>query len=590
MPVVKNFDFDKHTAPPPKAPAAPIERVTMMEGRDSAFDRPEPIDEGVHAGVGLYVWLFIIAGVVLRLMLAALGPATDPTLIVTDRVAYQQALAETMVDHHTFGRPLIEADVVTPTFDTPHTLDEAALRVEQLRRVRGETAGVYTEGIKPESAAMPGIPALLAAFTLTGLPLNVLVLVQCVIGGLLAWPAFIAVGGIVKARAPAALAAALVALHPAMVTASLTLDGTLWVATAVILALLAITPLINDSALRAAGGGFALGLASLIQPWTLFAAPVIVMWRVLFKRNASSFALAGFFLAASAAPPAAWMYRNAGFDAGWVLTTDARVDRAFGVPAAMKVHDPGSDLRNDRPAAIASLWDEFTTQAKEAGKQGETTTQTLRSFALSQAFGEPVQAARYLSVRARTLLLDHSAESLLPAMGLTYESSGYLAGLIGEATNTAEPDPVARWITEAWIGLNLVVLAAAVMGVVVCAVRRNVAVVLLVLGVGAAWLVFAPSWIGEEARLPIFVIQAVAITALWMPAPPKKVKAPKHKVGDFDFAVPEAGFVIGPRGAAEGPDMTLAGMHSETKPKAQPDLTPVSSSDDDDDLPRGRPI
>ena len=129
------------------------------------------------------------------------------------------------------------------------------------------------------------------------------------------------------------------------------------------------------------------------------------------------------------------------------------------------------------------------------------------------------------------------------------------------------------------------------MGVVVCAVRRNFAVVLLVLGVGVAWLVFTPSWIGEEARLPIFVIQAVAITALWMPAPPKKAKAPKHKVGDFDFAVPEAGFVIGPRGSAEGPDMTLAGMHSEKKAsvKTSPSLTPMSSSDDDD-VPLGRPI
>ncbi len=574
MPVVKNFDFN--AAPPPQAPDASsvvIERVTTMDNRRNAFDHHgDQGHEPLHGGVGLYVWLFVIAGVLARLMLAALGPGTDPTLVMTPDVTHHLALADTLIDHHAFGLPLTDADVVTPTLNPAFTLEQAGHNFEQLRRIQGETGGVFPQGIKPQASTLPGVPAILAALTLAGIPLNALILAQCVIGGLLAWPAFIAVGGAIKRRAPAMLAAALLALHPAMITAALTPDGTLWVTVALVLGLLTLTQTFTSSALRAAAGGMLVGLAALIQPWVFFAAPAFALFRILQKRSAASWGMAAAFVLVAAMPPAAWMYRNHMIGVGIVMTTDARIDRALGIPANLATQDADGPHHRDRPAAIAALWDAFAQQAEQE-KETATTTATLARFARSHWFTQPAATLRYAAARAKTLAFDHSAETLLPSMGLTYQPAGTLAGLIGEATTPDTPDPVARWITEVWIALNLALAAAAVVGLVVSIVRRNFAIVALVLGVSVMWLVFTPSTLGEAARLPLIIVQAVAITAMWMPAAPKRIKAPKQKAGDFAAIVPDAGFTIGPRDRVAGSAPPLSTDTANT-PDAQTADTP----------------
>ncbi len=575
MPVVKNLDLEATTEQ-----TESVARVTMPGLSKTTFDKgTEPLDEP-GSGTGLYLVVIVLAAIALRVFLAMLGPGMEPDLALDAAAQHHQQLGEALVDHQRFALPV---DELSATFQAraegpPHTVAEAAARFNRLQEQRGEVDAVFADGLRPETRALPGMPTLMSLFALTGLPLTILILAQCVVGGLLAWPAYLVVSGMLKQRTAALLVAVLVAAHPGMIAAALTLDGTIWVCTLVVLALVPIAQTWFTSGIGLCGGGLALGLASLFQPWVVLIAPFVAAWRAWRERSLGTAGWCAVLVVAAAVPPGAWAFRNYQLGRGLTLTTDARVDLAFGIPAEIAATDSAGEFLHDRPAAVAAAWTDFTQALAES--DDAHAAPVLYAFARDRTLGDPIGYLRYQTRHARNLTLDHSAELILPRMGIPYETSGVLAGLIGQSTSVEARDPVARWITEVWIGLNLALLAGMVVGVTFGLVRRQFAIVATVIGVGVVWLVFTPSWAGETSRLPLLLIQGLTIGIAAMPAAPKKPK--KAKIGDFDAVVPDAGFTIGPR--SDG--------HDPLQPAATGPGGPSFgfSGSDDDEPTGGRPI
>ncbi|MEM8782309.1 MAG: hypothetical protein AAGE65_05565 [Planctomycetota bacterium] len=592
MPVVKHHEFtNKPTAA--ATPGSDIEPVSpdhtldprghgrLLQPMAGALDKANAASDGPApgGGVGLYLCLLVGAAVVLRLLLASLGPAAQPELALVDSVEHHLALGEAIIDGQGFALPpehpaAPAAAVATLDFDklAPGDLTEAHHALETLRRLRGETAASPAGEPIPETRVLPGMPAVLGVYALLGLSLSWLVLFQCLVGGLLVYPAYVAARNLTQLPTASLAAAVVVALHPGLITASLTLDGTLWVAVLVVLGAAAISWLFSDRPWLPALGALGIGAAALIQPWAWLAAPALAWWRLSKQRDLAGAGLAALVLIVASAAPAAWMFRNHHVGAGVVLSTDARIDRAFGVPAHIAALNPRGEFRNDRPAGIADGWDRFVQRLEEGSsetrpqlvnpfgpgraaappptpEQATDTLAALRAHTLAGWLDAPAGFARYALRHAGQVMLAPSTDALLPHLGVPYERAGYLTNLIGRGAPYGSTDPITRWTTEAWIGLNAALLAAAGLGLLFVAVRRQWGLLGLLAIAAGGLLLLTPTDAGESARLPMLVLQGVAIAAIVIPPAPRRVRPrkPKAKVGDFTAAAPEGGFTIGLR-------------------------------------------
>ncbi|MEM1445028.1 MAG: hypothetical protein AAGF84_03165 [Planctomycetota bacterium] len=593
VPVVKHHEFtNKPTASTKDTAHGAIEALSedhrldpqghgrLLQPINGAMDKADQRPEGgtFGGGVGLYLGLIVGAAIVLRILLASLGPAAQPELAMLDSVEYQLALGEAIIDGQGFALPAEHpaapaAAVATLDFDklAPGDLTEAHHALETLRGLRGETTAPLAGQPIPETKVLPGMPAVLGAYALTGLPLSWLVLLQCVLGGVMVIPAYAAARNLTNLPFASLVVALLVALHPGLITASLTLDGTVWAALLVVLGAASISWLYSDRPWLPTLGGLGIGGAALIQPWAWLAAPALVWWRLTKQRDLAGVGIAVFVLLGATVAPAAWVYRNQHIGAGTVLSSESRIDRAFGVPAHIAAHDPEGEFRNDRPAAIAAGWDAFVQRLDPQSQEGkpqllnpfgtgrptappptfEATADTLtalRGHTLDAWVQDPAGFARYALHRTSQLMLAPSTDALLPHLGVPYERAGYLTNLIGRGAPYESADPITRWTTEVWIGLNALLFGAAGLGVLFVALRRQWGLLGLLLLVAGGLLLLTPTQAGEASRIPLLFVQGVAIAAIVIPPAPRRVKPKKKaKVGDFTAAAPDGGFTIGLR-------------------------------------------
>ena len=200
-----------------------------------------------------YLGLIIAIAVVLRLLVVLVGPMGNVERAYTETTAVKLDLAHQLVEHGTFGL----------TQQPPSSLQA---RLDTLRAERGSLPLPDAHGLYPEAYRAPGYPFVLAVMAYTGLPLTVLLLAQCVLGGVAVGLTYTLAKAMARSKGAAMAAATLVALHPGLIVAAAVLDP-LTIVGALVLAGLTATATLGRCGLRGMlGGGGRPGAVGPVRP------------------------------------------------------------------------------------------------------------------------------------------------------------------------------------------------------------------------------------------------------------------------------------------------------------------------------------
>ena len=133
--------------------------------------QPASTNSAVDEQASIY-WLVAIVAVamMLRLGLYMFGPAQDIERAYSPDTPRYLELADNLATYGSFGL----------ASEHPGTIYEPLLT---LRAKRGELEPPDVYGLRPELMRTPGYPAFLAILSKGGAPLNVTLLVQCVLSG-----------------------------------------------------------------------------------------------------------------------------------------------------------------------------------------------------------------------------------------------------------------------------------------------------------------------------------------------------------------------------------------------------------------------
>ncbi len=479
--------------------------------------RPAPAAANPDDKESYVLYLSLIFGIalLLRLLIVFMGPVFGIEQAYTADSPTQLTLAENLAEHQTFGL------AAQPDGTVPAALD-------QLRASRGELTQFPETGLTPEVYRSPGYPAVLAVFHLTGLPLTLLLILQCFIGAA-AVPLVYKLGlGVIGRKAPATLAAALVALHPAMLIAPAGLTGDVIVIALVLAACGAVANAHRRDVRSAALGGLAAGTAALFAPLYLWLAPILGVWMILTERRARSLGLAAVLLLAAALPVGGWGYRNAGHGPEVALSAQPAVDRYFGTVAAA-MHPAAGPFA---PATNTKLFNQLATQTQSPAHVNVSTLTLLDQSGRQWLLAHPAEHARTVIGRtAQHLALDHSLDDAYRRLAIDYAPAGHAATLLGEPVASATPaEAVTEWVINAWVGLNALLVAGMAVGAAMMLWHRRIAgLLLLVAGCGLV-LFFSTAGASESMRLPVLGLQALLVTAALAPAPARVPKLKKRKL------------------------------------------------------------
>ncbi|MEM8737555.1 MAG: hypothetical protein AAGG38_03620 [Planctomycetota bacterium] len=460
----------------------------------------------------LYLALIFGIALVLRLLVVMMGPGFAIDQAYTATTEHQIALAENLAEHQAFG---VESQPA----------GSLAADLDQLRADRGEQTSVGDTGLTPEVYQAPGYPAVLSLFTLTGLPLVWLLVIQCVLGALCV-PLVYRVGlGVIGRKMPSTLAAVVVALHPAMIFAPAALGADVIVAILVLAGLFGIAQADKRGFRSVLGGGIALGGAALFAPMTAWLAPVAAVWLVLTQRRLPALGLAVVLMFGAALPMGGWAYRNIQHGAGPILTAQPAMDQVFGTLAAIRNPAAGPYTASTRE----KLWPSFVSYSRQEAVRDQPTLVLLGRYGREQLSLDRGEHLRLLGESAKVFALDHSLDEAYARLGIDYIPAGYAAQVLGEdlAANTPE-EPVTEWIINSWVGLNAVTVAAMAVGAVLMLWRRRAAGLLLLVGVCGVFVYASTAGPSESLRLPIIGLQALMVTAILAPGP-LRVKKPKAR-------------------------------------------------------------
>jgi len=411
-------------------------------------------------------------------------------------------------------RPTTEAGALAGT------LPGAREQLIELRRSAGQLeapVGGVADGLQPEVWHLPGYSVLLGLIDAVGGPTTWLLVLQCALAAL----ASVLVFGIMKQTldkyTPALIAAALVALHPALVISPLSLsDDALFI----VLLLTGAWGASKRTTPMAVLAGAAISCAVLVRPISIFVGPALALWMVLGDRKANTLGLAMTVLVMSLAGPAMWIGRNIMIDFGPRLS------------AAGVVHAAQTATRVDARATGAEAPDIDRLPGVLVSGQGDLMAAMNRStfHSLRQ---NPVELGQVMSLSAWHLLTDHRVEDLYRVMGLTYRPGG-----VADAFATGEvimPPPAAEdkavgYLSLGWMIFNGVLMLGALLGLATMTARRQGSLLLLVFA-GLAYVSFHASGAGVAAWQPVaLVFAAMACGALFARAPrPLKLKKKEKK-------------------------------------------------------------
>ncbi len=463
----------------------------------------------------LYIGLILGIALVLRVLVVLMGPMFDLDNAYTAMTPQDAQLAENFAADGVFGLEAQPAQTLTA-------------ELEALRAQRGDLATIEGTTLHPEFYASPGYPAVLWVMNLTGLSWVWLLMIQCVIGAACV-PVVYRVGlALIGRKMPSALAAAAVALHPALILSPATLAADAIVVLLVLLGLFGVAHAEQRGFRSAIGGGLALGSAALFTPMLAWLSPLLAAWMIISERRIKAVGLAVVLMAGTALPVGAWMMHNDDMGYGPTLSARPAMDRLFGTLAAAQ--DPALGPYNlDSNREKMEAFKQYATAPEHAQTH---TLVLLDHFGKDQLSGQfTATLGRAVQATALKFALDHSLDQAYARLGIEYTPAGYAAQLMGEDVASATtPDAATEWVVNAWVALNAAMVAGMTLGATLMLWRRRWAGLMLMVIVMGFFLILATSGPSETLRLPLIGLQALMITAIFAPGPLRVKKPKKAKI------------------------------------------------------------
>jgi hypothetical protein len=443
-----------------------------------------------------------------RAALLFYGPWSQPgRALQPDSVRYFQ-LAENLRRFHTFGLS-----------------QEEGLGHENLAALRagnGTLPAADANGLRPESFRTPGYPLFIAFIQECGGGIRAILIVQCLLGSLLACMVASVARRLGLSIRGTVLAGMIWALHPGLIVFDcVVLTESLF--NAVAITALAFAERSRSPFGTMASGGL-LGLATLVRPLGLFYLPaaLALAWPGLRWRWLAIPSL----IVAAGLPPWLWAMRNDAVGEGFRVTTVPEVNLLFYTTAYSISEERGEDWLQSWPDRV----NELTLQLKTRLKPGEDVPKAARGLALEQLAARPKTLAKVEAKSLVKLAVDHSMGIAADLLGLSYQPTGLFSRLVlGEPTGDGNDGEAARQgtgksakvmfgVALAWTGLNLVLTLAALLGMI-AAVRRHSWRLLFGCGLTLLLFAIATGSVGlERFRLPMMLLILVLTGSLANPS------------------------------------------------------------------------
>lgn len=490
----------------PSAELAPTgalgETGTSYVTSPKVLELEEP-DTAKRVALG-WLGLIVAAGLVLRLLLFALGPAAGAERAMTDDSGLRAHLAGNLLTEQTFG------------YDAADTaLTGGGLRADtiELRSSVGQLEATVN-GLQPEVFELPGYAIALGLVDAAGGPTAWLLILQCVLAAASAALVYGIIYNLLGKHGPGLVAAAIVAIHPALIIAPLSLTDDVLFSALLLVGLYGASRRTTPMAII---GGLALSAAVLVRPISIFVGPAIALWMVLGDRKASTLGCAVTVAAMSVAGPAMWMARN--HMNGFGLRTSSAPAAALAQTAAqVSAEAAGIDApaRDTLPSSVLT---------------GGDVLSSLSSGSRQAILDHPEAFGIVMSRTALHLLTDHRVDALYGAMGLSYEGGGAADAFRTGEVIVPPPSPETRaigGISAGWLAINALLVLGAVLGMATMAGRRQGALLLLV-AAGLAYFTFLATGFGPAAWQPVALVFAAMACGAVFARSPKRFKEPKVK-------------------------------------------------------------
>ncbi len=474
-----------------------------LDGHSDLESHRNEVDQQLSAAWWLALLLLTALG--LRLLVFALGPASDTSLAQHPDSARYEMLAANLIADHAFALDTTDAQGPIAT-------------VNLLRAKAGELEPPLLSGKQPEIYLTPGYPAFLAAFQSIGLPAGAVLVAQCLLGALCVLLTYKLVFTLLKSTPAGLLAAGIVAIHPGMVTMSnVLLPQMLWL-TLMLGGLWLIVSSEKQPTASMAIGGLLLGAAALVQPCALVLLVLLGLWSMLRVRKLAMVAASVVMVVAGCLPPGLWMARNYIIGAGPILSSQPIIDGYYHTVADMR----------KLPAATAaeSLTSELTasraTNESVLAAMDRLTRQTIREH-----------PAGYLAMLWRHvvhLTTGHALGELYRQVGMTYQPPNVQQHILTEglsaSVTTESSDMIASLLALSWIVFNILLTLAAIVGLPLLLMRGHWSAALLALLLIGAALASMHSGLYDQPRVLALCFEAALAAGIIAPSlRVRKIKA-----------------------------------------------------------------
>ena len=459
--------------------------VLVTQPAFQATPLPPPSTSPIH-----YIVLIALA---LRLALFMVGPFANLERAMEPDSQRYLTLADNLVEHRQFALATEDGLVHVP--------------LDAMRRARGELPIPDSSGLTAETFRTPGYPLLLAVVKALRLPLETVLLIQCLLSSASVGLLYLFVKALLGSPRTASWAAALLAIHPADIVAANTfLSETLF--TTLLLLGLWLVVRQRPAVIGSFAGGLAIGASVLVRPIAVALGPALALWMLVSQRRLRGAAAAFILAVASLLPTALWAARNHSVGQGWMLSTLLPINAYYYTAAHIRLAAAAKDRYQDWPAEVLTLHQELQTNLH----RGEPVLDGARRMARETIAEHGVIYAQLLGDSALKFFTDHSVSDLYQRLGWTYRPTGLRDRLLSGDWKALSSTDTARIVPPAlWMAANMLIGALAAIGLVRLAIGGHWSTLLLLLGV-VAYFVLATQTNGlERFRLPVLgVLTAMA--------------------------------------------------------------------------------
>ena len=448
--------------------------------------------------------------IIARLTLFSIGPAHDTTrAFYGDSTRYVE-LANNLITHNTFGIDQEDAGVIH-------------IPLAKLRTHRGEIERPGPNGLRPEILRTPGYPFFIATLLKTNLPLNTVLITQCLISTGSVLLVYLLGFALVRSHRTALIAALLIALNPAdILVANGLLSETLFTAV-MLLGLWLAVAFAQQNPIIAATSGFTLGLAVLIRPIAVFLGPAIGIWMIATNRQLKTLIPALAITISSLMPAAAWAMRNNSVGFGYRISSIPFISNFFYTGAYVRITGRNQDTRNHWPPTVSELLGELETNIQP----NEDVFAAMNRLTLQIIIDNPLIYAKVIANSMIKLMTDHSMNDLYRTLGWEYQPTGLRDKLLNG--QWAIDDNLKRTdfaIALCWTAFNAALTIATFAGLIYLATTRQWTSLLLIGGVIIYFLITVQALGLERLRVPIIGLQAICIASIAAP----RQKQPKPSI------------------------------------------------------------